>query len=200
MHKMLKWFLVLLTCYLGITTYVGSGTMISIPDKQYKLEQFKYEYAPIIMQYMRSRTTYKQKVAWCDSILESTFNYCDEYNLDLVWALSLYMQESTFYPKAKGAIGDAGLTQITNSAIVEYERFHKIKINKKDIYNIDTNIKIGLWYLSNKLEQNNDNYKISFAKYNAGKYWQTKGISYYLQVLRKKELILCMKYDRLVQL
>ncbi len=194
MKKITILFLVILLC--GIL-YVSIGSQPELTDqtKDVKINEIKCEYGSVILSMMSYNVPKNKRQIYADSILESTIKWSEEFGVDLLWAFSLEARESCFNPRARGKHGDCGITQITKYAIREYERLFKEKVSQEEVFNIDRNIEIGVWYLSQKVKENKGNYRIALAKYNAGKYWNTNGLEYYRLVNNMRTNILTKKYE-----
>ena len=92
--------------------------------------------------------------------------YSKEYNLDENFVYSIIKAESKFNPKALSHKGAKGLMQIADItrdwAIVELDLDENI-----DIYDPETNIMIGCWYL-NRLYKEFGDTDLVIAAYNGG--------------------------------
>lgn len=82
-------------------------------------------------------------------------------------------KESKFNPRAVGKVGETGLMQIRELTALEWSRDNKMPtINKEHLFNPQTNITIGSWYLKKMLNRykNTDDPEIyALADYNAGR-------------------------------
>ena len=187
-------FLVILLCGL---LYVSLGSQPEMVEKtnEERILNVKCEYGPVILSMMSYNVPKNKRQIYADSIIESTIKWSDEFGVDILWAFSLEARESCFNPRARGKHGDCGITQITQYAIREYERVFKIHISQSEVFNIDRNIEIGVWYLSQKVKENKGNYRVALAKYNAGKYWNTSGLEYYRLVNTMRTTILTKQYE-----
>ena len=92
--------------------------------------------------------------------------YSKEYNLDENFVYSIIKAESKFNPKALSHKGAKGLMQIADItrdwAIVELDLDKNI-----DIYDPETNIMIGCWYLNHLYKEFGDT-DLVIAAYNGG--------------------------------
>lgn len=91
--------------------------------------------------------------------------YSEVYGVERSLVYAVMKAESKFNPKAKSKKGAKGLMQITNSTadfIAE-----RLKIGNYDIYDVDTNIRFGCWYLS-YLSLKFEDITAAIAAYNAG--------------------------------
>ena len=186
-----------LTLFLCVGLFVAIESQPEMFDKpaEVRFYETKLEYGATILYMMSKNVPNYKRQLYVDSIIESTLKWSNEFDVDILWAFALIGRESCFNPTAKGKNGDCGLTQITMSAVREYERYFNEKIDKKEMFDINTNIKIGIWYLSRKLHENKDDYRVALAKYNAGRFWNTHGLKYYRLVKEVRTDILTIKYD-----
>lgn len=96
---------------------------------------------------------------------EYVSKYADEFNLDENLVYSVIRAESKFRPNAisnKGAKGLMQIGDITRDWAVE-----ELQLGEIDIFNPETNIKIGCWYL-NKLFKEFGDMNLVIAAYNGG--------------------------------
>lgn len=93
--------------------------------------------------------------------------YAEEYNLDENLVYSVIKAESKFNEKAvshKGAKGLMQVSDITRDWAIEELKLEKEKV---DIFDPETNIKIGCWYLA-KLHKEFGKLDLVIAAYNGG--------------------------------
>ncbi|WP_297629603.1 lytic transglycosylase domain-containing protein [uncultured Clostridium sp.] len=101
---------------------------------------------------------------------EAVNTYSKEYKLDPLFVLSLMKAESKFNPKAKSNRDAIGLMQITPSTgIWIAEQMGNKNFNVDDLYDINTNIQMGCWYLNNLSKEFNGNRDLIISAYNAGR-------------------------------
>lgn len=92
-----------------------------------------------------------------------------EYGLEEAWVYGLMRQESRFVTAAKSGVGAAGLMQIMPSTA----RWVANKLGLKDyrqslIHQLDTNLKLGTYYMKTVLSWFDDSPVLASAAYNAG--------------------------------
>lgn len=92
-----------------------------------------------------------------------------ENNLEEAWVYGLMRQESRFVTQAKSTVGAAGLMQVMPATA----RWIAQKIGMKDyrkalISELDTNLKLGTYYMKNVLSSLGNNPVLASAAYNAG--------------------------------
>lgn len=102
--------------------------------------------------------------------LQTVIDSANEYNLDPYLVFGVIKTESAFNPDARShqdAIGLMQITMPTGKWIAE-----KMKITnfeEKDLYDPQTNIKMGCWYLNNLKNEFNEDTILTLAAYNAGR-------------------------------
>ncbi|MGP1598633.1 lytic transglycosylase domain-containing protein [Peptoanaerobacter stomatis] len=91
--------------------------------------------------------------------------YSKLYNVDKELIYAIIQNESKFYTFAKSKTGSKGLMQVSD---VTYEHAKNvIDIKRDDIYDKETNIEVGVWYLSHLISRFK-NEKYAILAYNAG--------------------------------
>lgn len=90
--------------------------------------------------------------------------YAKEYNIDKYLIYAVIKNESNFDKSATSNKDAKGLMQIMN--VTGEEMANKLNI-ENELYNEETNIQLGVFYLSELIEKY-DNYLIAIAAYNAG--------------------------------
>jgi soluble lytic murein transglycosylase len=96
-------------------------------------------------------------------------NYARSHNLDPAWVYAVMRQESLFQPDARSAAGALGLMQImpgTGRKIAADLNLHLP--GSYALFNVDTNIQYGTYYLRYTLNQLQGNPVLATAAYNAG--------------------------------
>lgn len=92
-----------------------------------------------------------------------------KYNVDLTWVYGITRQESRFMHYAKSRVGAAGLMQLMpTTARWAAKRAGISNYKRSMIYDLDTNITIGTYYLSYAADTMNGNKIMATAGYNAG--------------------------------
>ena len=93
--------------------------------------------------------------------------YCKEFDVDKSLVYALIKAESNFNEKASSDANAKGLMQITDETFAFCAE--KLQIDKSvSIYDTDTNLRAGIWYLSYLLEKYDGNVENAIAAYNAG--------------------------------
>ena len=94
--------------------------------------------------------------------------YSKENDIESTWIYSIIKAESNFDSKAKSKIGAIGLMQVMPATANEICKETGIEeITEEELFEIETNIKIGTKYFKNLLEKYN-NYNLALIAYNAG--------------------------------
>lgn len=100
---------------------------------------------------------------------EYVYKYSSEYKVDPYLVFSIIKAESSFNPNATSHKNARGLMQITDQTGVWIAEMMGIEDFKVEyLYEPDTNIKLGCWYL-NSLEKEFDDNNLVIASYNAGR-------------------------------
>ncbi len=95
--------------------------------------------------------------------------YSDKYNIDPFLVASIIRVESKFDEEAKSHKGATGLMQITPSTGKWIADIMGINDYKEEmLYEPETNISFGCWYVNNLKAQFNGNIKLALAAYNGG--------------------------------
>jgi soluble lytic murein transglycosylase len=102
------------------------------------------------------------------------------YDVDLTWVYGITRQESRFMHYAKSHAGAAGLMQLMpTTARWAAKRAGVNNYKRSMIYELETNITIGTYYLSYAADIMNGNKIMATAGYNAGpsraKRWRANG-------------------------
>jgi soluble lytic murein transglycosylase-like protein len=92
-----------------------------------------------------------------------------EHGLDEAWVYGLMRQESRFATSAKSETGAAGLMQIMPSTARWVAKKLGLKSYRKAlIHQLDTNFRIGTYYMKSVLSRSENNPVLASAAYNAG--------------------------------
>lgn len=95
--------------------------------------------------------------------------YCEEYDLDPYFVLSVIKAESKFKPDARSNKNAVGLMQITEDTAEWIAKEMNLNDYTPDkLYDEDYNIKMGCWYLNNLRNEFGD-MDLVIAAYNAGR-------------------------------
>lgn len=88
-----------------------------------------------------------------------------EFNLDVALVFAVVRVESRFNSRAESQAGAKGLMQITDGT-GEYIA-QKLKVNEYDLFDVETNLRFGCYYLKYLIDRFN-NVETALAAYNAG--------------------------------
>jgi len=95
--------------------------------------------------------------------------HIQEYSLEEAWVYGLMRQESRFVSSAKSGAGAAGLMQIMPSTARWVANKLGLKSYRKSlIHQLDTNLRLGTYYMKSVLSQFDDSPVLATAAYNAG--------------------------------
>lgn len=94
------------------------------------------------------------------------------YNLDVNMILAIIFVESHYNEKAESFLGSKygrGLMQVSEIGLRDYNRIHKTNYAPKDLYNPETNIKVGTWIFYYNIHYGvSENYTDMLSAYNTG--------------------------------
>ncbi len=111
-------------------------------------------------------------------LLVHTLELCQRYNIDPFWAISIMWTESHFDPKALSHAKAVGLMQIMPNTGMYLSRIKGRRTPKKILNSMllhpQTNIELGIFYLSRLLKRFNGNYIHATVAYNMGPGWVNK--------------------------
>ncbi len=100
---------------------------------------------------------------------EVVLKYSNNYNISPYLVMAVIKSESNFRPHAQSHKGAKGLMQIIDStAIWGAEKLNKKDFNIDMIFEPETNIEIGCWYLSMLMKQFDKDVILVLAAYNGG--------------------------------
>ena len=92
--------------------------------------------------------------------------YCNQYDVDENLVFALIKAESNFKQDAVSHAEAKGIMQITDETFIFC--MENTKLKNENIFDIDTNIHAGVWYLSFLSEKYKGNMANALAAYNAG--------------------------------
>jgi len=110
---------------------------------------------------------------------DSVEGFSKKYSIDPLLVLSVAREESRFDTKARSPAGALGLMQLMPRTAYRFSNKLKLGIHTtQQIYNIKNNLHIGIYYLSNLINEFGS-YSYALAAYNAGeeavRKWMQKG-------------------------
>jgi soluble lytic murein transglycosylase len=92
-----------------------------------------------------------------------------EHGLDEAWVYGLMRQESRFVNRARSNVGASGVMQIMPATAQWIARQLGIRRHRSsDLYSLDTNIRMGTWYMKYVLDKLDGHPVLATAAYNAG--------------------------------
>lgn len=100
---------------------------------------------------------------------DSVLKYSEMYDVDPNLVLAIIKVESKFKSDALSSKGAIGLMQIMPSTGVWASEKMKIEgFEENDLYDYDTNIHIGTWYISSLIDEFDGDIRNAVASYNGG--------------------------------
>lgn len=115
----------------------------------------------------RTKSSHDFSLRYLAPYREITRPYAQQLEIDEAWVYGLIRQESRFYNVARSGVGASGLMQLMPATA----RWVAGKIglgNGYQINDIDTNIRLGTWYLRHVLDTLDSQPVLATAAYNAG--------------------------------
>lgn len=93
-----------------------------------------------------------------------------KYNIDPLFLAALIKTESNFNPNARSPKGARGLMQIMpETGIWIAEQMEERDFHPDKLYDIETNIQMGAWYVSNLMQEFDNDPLLMLAAYNGGR-------------------------------
>ncbi len=100
---------------------------------------------------------------------EHVFKYSTDNNIDPYIVFSVIKAESSFNPNALSKKNAMGLMQLTEkTAKWGAESIKMEKFSTDDLYDPETNIMLGCWYIGQLMKEFNNNMDLVIAAYNGG--------------------------------
>ena len=101
---------------------------------------------------------------------EYVVKYSKQYNTDPVLVYAVIKTESSFDPKAESEVGARGLMQLMEEAFywLKFRIQDKRDIDFDSMYDPQTNIQYGTYYLSFLMEHYDNNIELTAAAYHGG--------------------------------
>lgn len=117
---------------------------------------FSYAFSPDwIVEHTKGKVPYAQAV----KIVKAVHRYSHKHQVNPDVVFKIIQTESSYNPKARGG-SSVGLMQII-------PRWHKDKIKGRNLYNVDTNVEVGVKILKEHLEKTGGNVRKALWRYNA---------------------------------
>ena len=136
------------------------------------MTSFSYAFSPDwIVQQTQGKVNYTQAV----KIVKAVHKHSFEQQVDPDIIFKIIQTESTYNAKARGG-ASVGLMQI-----IPY--WHRDKIQGRNLYNVDTNVEVGVRIFKEYLDQSNGSIRKALWRYNAS----VKKKQYAEKVLRLKD-------------
>jgi len=100
---------------------------------------------------------------------EFVFKYAYEYGIDPYLVFAVIKAESSFNPKARSGKNAIGLMQITEqTGMWGAETIGIEGFSQEDLYDPETNIRIGCWYIRQLMNEFSNRIDLVLAAYNGG--------------------------------
>ncbi len=123
----------------------------------------------VLMLVLINSAAWLVKIAYPIYHEEIIFKYAGEYGVDPYLIAAIIRVESKFYHRAQSSKGARGLMQISPKTGQWAARELNIKgYDAQKLFDPDTNIRIGCWYLSVLEKEFNYNFRTVIAAYNGG--------------------------------
>lgn len=114
--------------------------------------------------YDRMYSSFTLRMIFPMPFLELVKKYATEIHVDPILVLSLIKQESAFDPMAGSGAGAVGLMQLMPATAAETDS----EVLRSDLTKAETNIRVGVLYLKELIDQYHGNIALALAGYNAG--------------------------------
>lgn len=99
---------------------------------------------------------------------ETILRYCRERNLDPYFVLALIREETFFRSDAVSPANACGLMQLLPATAQRVGKKINLTVQRRDLFDPETNIRLGTLYLRDLLDQFSGNMSCAAAAYNAG--------------------------------
>lgn len=123
---------------------------------------------------------YCKTLLYKDSYLEYIEQNCKGTGIDPYLVLSIIKVESGFNPKAISSKEAKGLMQIREETYNDVSSIFPNKTEKIDLFDPETNIKVGIAYFNKLIKRYEGNYYLALLAYNGGlgnvNSWISKGL------------------------
>ncbi|MFC3531186.1 transglycosylase SLT domain-containing protein [Vogesella facilis] len=114
----------------------------------------------------RTKTSHDFGLRYLAPYRDITRPYAQQLEIDEAWVYGLIRQESRFYNVARSGVGASGLMQLMPATARWVAG--KIGLGNYQVNDIDTNIRLGTWYLRYVLDNLQGQPVLATAAYNAG--------------------------------
>ena len=105
--------------------------------------------------------------------------YSREYDLDPTFVAGVIHTESKFNERAESRVGARGLMQIMPKTGEEIAKALGESFDVDDLYNPETSIRFGCYYLRQQMDRFDQNAAVALAAYNAGPHKASQWLSEY---------------------
>ncbi len=91
-----------------------------------------------------------------------------QQRIEPAWTYAIIRQESAFTEDARSHAGALGLMQLMPTTARQVARSMRLRFNRNDLLDVNTNIKLGVNFLRKVIDKFNGNKVLATAAYNAG--------------------------------
>ncbi len=132
-----------------------------------KLKKIVFILAAAVIIYVLSHGYIEKKYIYPMKYSEYVETAAEKYGVDKYLVYSIIKAESSFDEYARSHADAKGLMQVTDET-AEWAAEQMDMPGDFNIYNPETNINIGTWYISKLTQDNGGNLILALASYNAG--------------------------------
>lgn len=132
-----------------------------------KRKKIIFVLAAVVIAFLLSRGYIEKNYIYPLKYSEYVETAAEKYNVDKYLVYSIIKAESSFDEYARSRADAKGLMQITDDTAEWAAEQMNIR-GDFNIYNPETNINIGTWYISRLMGDNDGNLILALASYNAG--------------------------------
>lgn len=132
-----------------------------------KVSRFIILFLTVVLVYISFKPV--MKIIFPLDYKDTVIKYSEENDVDPLFVMSIIKAESNFNKEAKSNKGAMGLMQITPSTGKWIaEKLNEEMFEEDKLFDPDTNIRYGIWYINNLSNQFDGNLNLIIAAYNAG--------------------------------
>ena len=154
----------------------GRGTLIGLSKAFFELGDYYRSYMLVVRKYDRYLESPKDntpedvwRLVYPQAYWESIIAYAQKYRQDPYFIAAIIREESQFNAQALSPAGARGVMQVmppTGSAVAKQIKLRGF--NAQQLYDADTVINIGTWYVSSLMKRFKNDPLLVAAAYNAG--------------------------------
>ena len=114
-----------------------------------------------LAQWVSASTKNRVSIDTATQYVRAAYKAADKWNIDPLLLLSFMKAESNYQAKAGNSYGARGLMQVV-------PRYHREKIEKRNILDYKTNIDVGAEILNEYLQLHKENFHVAMKRYSGG--------------------------------